>query len=58
MELLRPYVIAQGKAAELLQLNRWALPARMGRYIVPAIDRTPEELQAKVTAGRTLRSPV
>lgn len=38
MELLRPYVMAQGKAAELLQLNRWAFSACREQSTVPAID--------------------
>ena len=49
MELLRQHVISQGKAAELLQLNRWDLHEVMGRYKVPAIDLTPEELQQELT---------
>jgi predicted HTH domain antitoxin len=49
MELLRQHVISQGKAAELLQLNRWALSEIMGRYKVPAIDLTPEEPHQELT---------
>jgi hypothetical protein len=49
MELLRQHVISQGKATELLQLNRWDLYEVMGRYKVPAIDLTPEELQHELT---------
>ena len=49
MELLREHEISQGKAAELLQLNRWDLYEVMGRYKVPAIDLTPEELQQELT---------
>ena len=49
MELLRQRVISQGKAAELLQRNRWDLYEVMGRYKVPAIDLTPEELQQELT---------
>jgi Uncharacterised protein family (UPF0175) len=55
MELLRRHVISQGKAAELLQLNPWDLSDVMGRYQVPAIDMTPEEvrreLAKKITPG-------
>jgi len=58
MELLRPLVMAQGKAAELLHLNRWAFSARRERSTVPAIDHTSEELQDKLIAGRMLRSLV
>jgi len=49
IELLRQHVISQGKAAALLQLNRWDFSEVMGRYKVPAIDRTPEELQQDLT---------
>jgi len=49
MELLRQHVISQGKATELLQLNQWDLYEVMGRYKVPAIDLTPEELQQELT---------
>lgn len=48
MELLRRHVISQGKAAELLQLNRLDLYDVMGRYQVPAIDMTPEELRREL----------
>ena len=48
MELLRRHVISQGRAAELLQLNRWDLYEVMGRYQVPAIDMTPEELRREL----------
>jgi predicted HTH domain antitoxin len=58
MELLRQHVISQGKAAELLQLNRWDLSALMGRYKVPAIDLTPEELQQELTKDLTPRQHV
>jgi len=48
MELLRQHVISQGKAAELLRLNRWELYEVMGRYKVPSIDLTPAELQREL----------
>ena len=49
MELLRRHVISQGKAAELLQLNPWDLSDVMGRYQVPAIDMTPEEVRREIS---------
>jgi len=58
MELLRQHVISQGKAAELLQLNRWDLYEVMGRYKVPAIDLTPEELQHELTKALKPPHPV
>lgn len=48
MELLRQHVISQGKAAELLGISRWDLYEVMGRYKVPAIDMTLEELKREL----------
>jgi len=48
MELLRQHVISQGKAAELLGISLWDLYDIMGRYKVPAIDMTPEELKREL----------
>ena len=45
MALLRRHAVSQRKAAELLQCNLRELFEVMGRYRVPTIDRTPEELQ-------------
>jgi len=44
MELLREHEISQGKAAELLGIDRHTLFDLMTKYRVPAIDMTPEEL--------------
>ena len=44
MELLREHEISQGKAAELLGIDRHALFDLMAKYQVPVIDMTPEEL--------------
>jgi predicted HTH domain antitoxin len=48
MELLRRHVISQGKAAELLGISRWDIFDVMGRYKVPAIDLTAEELKEEI----------
>ena len=48
MDLLRRHVISQGKAAELLGISRWDLFEVMGRYQVPAIDLTAEELKEEL----------
>ena len=45
MELLRLDRISEAEAAESLGLDRWDLLAAMGRYQVPAIRITAEELQ-------------
>ncbi len=48
MELLREHYISQGKAAEILGVNRHKLFDLMTRYRVPAIDLTPEELEEEL----------
>ena len=48
MELLRRHVISQGKAAALLGISRWDIFEVMGRYQVPAIDLTAEELKEEL----------
>jgi DNA-binding NtrC family response regulator len=45
LELLREHEISQGKAAELLGIDRHQLFDLMAKYQVPVIDMTPEELQ-------------
>ena len=45
MELLREHEISQGKAAELLGIDRHALFDLMAKYQVPVVDMTPEELE-------------
>jgi predicted HTH domain antitoxin len=44
MELLREHEISQGRAAELLGIDRHELFDLMTRCQVPVIDMTPEEL--------------
>ena len=48
MELLREHRISQGKAAELLGINRHDLLDLMSKYQVPVIDLTPEELKTEL----------
>jgi transcriptional regulator with GAF, ATPase, and Fis domain len=48
MELLREHRFSQGKAADLLGLDRHQLFDLMSRYHVPAIDFTPEELKREL----------
>ena len=45
MELLREHEISQGKAAELLGVDRHTLFDLMAKYQVPVVDMTPEDLQ-------------
>jgi len=44
--------LSEAQAAALLQLDRWELLEMMGRYRVPAIRMSQEELQQELT--RTL----
>jgi hypothetical protein len=48
MELLRRDQLSEAQAAALLQLNRWGLLDVMGRYQVPAIRMTAEELKREL----------
>jgi hypothetical protein len=48
MDLLRLDRISEAQAAELLQLDRWALLDTMGRFRVPAIRMSPEELRREL----------
>ena len=53
LRLLRDARISHGKAAELLGIDRHALFDLIGRYDIPAIDLTPEELERD---GKNLRN--
>jgi len=48
MELLREHRLSQGKAAELLGLDRHELFDLMAKYQIPVIDLTPEELKSEL----------
>ena len=48
MELLREHRLSQGKAAELLGVDRHDFFELMTRYHIPAIDLTPEELKREL----------
>jgi hypothetical protein len=48
MDLLCRHAISQRKAAELLQLNLRDLFEVMGRYKIPTIDLTPEDLHREL----------
>ena len=48
MELLREHHVSQGKAAELLGIDRHMLFDLMSKYRIPVIDLTPEELEAEL----------
>jgi DNA-binding NtrC family response regulator len=48
MALLREHRLSQGKAADVLGLDRHGLFDLMTRYHIPAIDLTPEELKREL----------
>lgn len=48
MELLREHRLSQGKAAELLGLDRHELFDLMVKYQIPVIDLTSEELKSEL----------
>ncbi len=48
MDLLRRDHLSEAQAAALLHLNRWELLDLMGRYQVPAIRLSPEELKREL----------
>jgi predicted HTH domain antitoxin len=50
MELLRQGEVSQGRAAELLDIDRWTLSDLMSRYgLSPFAEQTEEELRSEVT---------
>ncbi len=48
IELLRKGVISQGKASELLEINRYDFLNLMTKYNIPAIDMTDKELEQEL----------
>lgn len=46
LDLVRRGKISKSKAAELLKLNLWDLPALLAQYKLPWFDYTEEELEA------------
>ena len=51
MELLRLDRLSEAQAARVLGLERWELLETMGRYHVPAIRISPEELKKELELG-------
>jgi len=49
LELLRKKSISQGKAAELLEIDRQALFDLMNKYDIPVISMTDKELKDELT---------
>lgn len=45
LDLVRRGKISRAKAAELLEMPLWDLPALLSRYRIPWFDYSPEDLQ-------------
>lgn len=58
MELLRSAQLSEAQAAALLHLDRWDLLERMGRYRVPAMRMSQEELQQELAQTFPRGGPV
>ncbi len=54
MRLVRDAVISQGKAAELLGINRWDMFELSAKYQIPAGPVTPDEIEAELATIRKL----
>ena len=52
LDLVNRGEISQGKAAELLGLDRWELLDLLAKHGLPALSQTPEELRQDVEALR------
>jgi len=52
LDLLNRGEISQGKAAELLGVDRWELLDLMAKHGLPVLSRSPEELASDVEALR------
>jgi len=48
MELVRLGRLSEAQAAKILSLSRWELLEAMGRYQVPAVRLSPEELRQEL----------
>lgn len=49
LELLRRKKVSQGKAAELLEMNRWDFYQLMAEHNIPMVDLSSEELAEGAT---------
>ena len=52
LDLVRRGRISRAKAAELLDLALWELPALLSQYRIPWFDYTPDELERDLIALR------
>ena len=52
LDLVRRGRISRAKAAELLDLTLWDLPALLSQYRIPWFDYTPDDVERDLTALR------
>jgi predicted HTH domain antitoxin len=52
LDLVRRERISRAKAAELLELKLWDLPALLAQYRIPWFDYRPDELERDLAALR------
>ena len=52
LEFLRKKKISQGKAAELLEIDRYTLSDLMAKYNIPMVDITSEELKSELKQAK------
>ncbi len=53
LDLVRRGKVSRAKAAELLQMSLWDLPALLAQYRIPWFDYSPEDLQRDLAALRS-----
>lgn len=53
LDLVRRGRISRAKAAELLQMSLWDLPALLAQYRIPWFDYSPEDLRRDLAALRS-----
>lgn len=53
LDLVRRGKVSRAKAAELLQISLWDLPAFLAQYRIPYFDYSPEDLRKDLQALRS-----
>jgi predicted HTH domain antitoxin len=53
LDLVRRGKVSRAKAAELLNISLWDLPALLAQYRIPWFDYSPEDLQKDLQALRS-----
>jgi len=53
LDLVRRGKVSRAKAAELLQIPLWDLPALLAQYRIPWFDYSPEDLERDLVALRS-----